>query len=232
MAASDHHQNHLTTLFPVIVRLSFSCWEDCEISSTLAAATRFFSSTPLPMARVDFEIVSLVDFVSPEAPFESCSLAPSIVEARTFPVAFETPAAVSDSRFEPSFVAVVAVSETLFMALSLARTATFCVLSRVWEAACWADSVTFLAVSRAADDAFLLALFAASSAAAFDDSRADAARSLNRSKKEEKDLDEGKLFLSSSERRRDRVVEQKLWHETRDASTFFPVSFLLSQGVY
>lgn len=134
-----------------------------------AVAARRFSSTPLPMALVDFEIVSPVEFLNSEAPSESFCLAPPIVEEKASPVALVMSAAVSDNLREPSFVAAAAVSETRLTAWSLALRATFCVLSRVLDAACWAVSVIFFVVSRTAEVALAVAFFVASSAADFDD---------------------------------------------------------------
>ena len=211
-AARDHHQNQLRAFFPVTATLSLSCFVDSEISSAFAAAARLCSSTPLPIALVDLAMVSPVEFLSPEAPSESFCPALPIREEMASPAALETPAAPSDSLRDPSLLAAEAVSEARLTAFSPAFLAARCVPSRVSEAALCAFSVAFLALSRTAEEALVATVFVVCSAAALEDSRADAAVFLTRSRNDEDEDEgddgfEGRLLLSPGGRRRVRVVE-------------------------
>ena len=190
--------------------VSFRSREDCAMPSTFVVTTRAFSSTPLPMAFVDLEIVSLVDFVTPDAVSLIRFRAPPMVELIASLVTFVTPAAVSDNRRVLSCLAFDAVSDTRRTAWSLALSAACCVLARVLDAACCAVSVAFLAVSFIVDEAFTATFLAVSSAAALEDFMTFAALFLNLSRNDDDNDDddvEGRLCLSSGERRKYRVVE-------------------------
>lgn len=159
------------------------------------------------MALVDFEIVSVVDLVTPDAASENFCRAPPTVEDSLSLVNLVTPAAVSEILLALSFWALDALSDTRFIACSPAPSAARCVLSRVFDAASCACLVAFLALSRTVDEAFSATLLAVFSAMDLEDSTAAAAWFLSRSMNDD-DVVEGRLLLSSGERRRGlRVVE-------------------------